>query len=215
VREIPSLHYQELFQSCATLIKGKVKRLPGLYAARQSIEAAQPERDNWQTFYWFASNTTELLDHYRSYCERLWRYYEVHGAAPRLDRAAFQKTLDLSHAVYFSAGCPPAYFYSVLQPLWPKDPFVEPGRADHVGKLGTVSASAPAKKWTVRSVLSAARVVLRAARYAPHRHSLNWRVRRLGGTPWICHPPWNLRWLTGQPEFRRTYLDLCLYLDSR
>ncbi len=219
VQGIPSLHYQELFQSVATLIKGKVKRLTGLYAARQSIAAAQPERENWQTYYWFAASPAEVLEHYRAYCDDLWRFYEAHGDVPRLDRAAFQKTLDLSHAVYFSAGCPPAYFYSVLQPLWPQDPFVEPGRTDLFGQLGAGaggSAGPPGKRrWTLRSALSAARLVLRAARYAPHRHSLNWRARRLGGTPWNCRLPWNLRWLAGQPEFRRTYLELCLYLDSR
>lgn len=219
VQGIPSLHYQELFQSVATLIKGKVKRLAGLYAARQSIAAAQPERENWQTYYWFAANPVEVLEHYRTYCDDLWRFYEAHGAAPRLDRPAFQKALDLSHAVYFSAGCPPAYFHSVLQPFWPQDGFVQPGRTDLFGQLGGdagASAGPPGKRrWTLRSALSAARLVLRAARYAPYRHSLNWRARRLGGTPWNCRLPWNLRWLAGQPEFRRTYLELCRYLDSR
>lgn len=217
VQGVPTLHFQELFQSVATLIKGKVKRLSGLYAARQSIEAAQPERDNWQTYYWFASNPAELLNHYRNYCDNVWWFYESHVAEPRLDRTAFQKTLDLSHAVYFSAGCPPAYFYSVLQAYWPQDGFVDPDGQDLFGQLGTGknTAALPRSKWTLRYVLSAARTVLRAARYAPYRHSLNWRAQRLGGTPWDCRLPWNLRWLAAQPEFRRTYMELCLYLDSR
>jgi glycosyltransferase domain-containing protein len=213
VQNIPSLHYQELFQSVATLIKGKVKRLPGFYAARQSIAAAQPERDNWQTYYWFASNPVELLDQYRSYCNELWRYYEAHGAQPRLDRAAFQKALDLAHAVYFSAGCPPEYFYSVLQSLWPNDPYQKPAHMEAFGQLGGPGGARP--KWTVRSVLSAARTVLRAARYVPHWYSLNLRARRLGSTPWNCRLPWTLRWLAGQPAFRNAYLELVLYLDSR
>ncbi|MGH8743316.1 MAG: TIGR00180 family glycosyltransferase, partial [Burkholderiales bacterium] len=33
---VPSYHYQELFQSVAALIMGKVKRFPTIYAARQS-----------------------------------------------------------------------------------------------------------------------------------------------------------------------------------
>ena len=41
------------------------------------------------------------------------------------------------------------------------------------------------------------------------------QARAAGGTPWRCRLPWNLRWLAAQPEFRRTYLDLCAYLDSR
>jgi hypothetical protein len=57
--------------------------------------------------------------------------------------------------------------------------------------------------------------VLRAARYAPHRHSLNWRAWRLGTARWNCRPPWNMRWLAGQPGFRNAYLELVLYLNSR
>lgn len=227
VQRIPSLHYQELFQSVAALIKGKVRRLVSLYAARQSIEAAQPERENWQTYYWFADSAAEMLEHYRRYSDDLWRFYEAYAAAPRLDRTAFQKTLDLSHAVYFSAECPPAYFYSVLQPLWPQDEFARPERADLFGQLrngtnstadagaGAVADQAANLELTLLSVLSNARLLLRAARYAPLGRSLDWRVRRLGGTPWKCRLPWKLRWLAGQPEFRRTYLELCLYLDSR
>lgn len=224
VRSIPSLHFQELFQSVATLIKGKVKRLPVLYAARQSIEAAQPERDNWQTYYWFASNAAELLQHYRNYAGDLWLFYEAHGGASRLDRVAFQRMLDMSHAVYFSANCPPPYFYSVLQEWWPQDGFVEPGHTDLFDQLdasesaiaaAAVFGSIPKSRWTLCSLFSAAREVLLATCYLPHRRFLDWQARRLGGTAWTCRLPWNLRWLAGRPHFRRTYLDLCLYLDSR
>jgi glycosyltransferase domain-containing protein len=225
VASIPSLHYQELFQSVATLIKGKVKRLTCLYAARQSIAAAQPERDNWQTYYWFADNAAGLLDQYRTYCEELWRFYEAHGAQPRLGRREFQRALDLSHAVYFSYGCPAEYFHSVLAPLWPQDRYVQLRGVDLFSQVGAAEikdaggapppAVPPTAKRSLRSVLSRARTVLRAARYAPHRRSLNWRARRLGGTPWNCRLPWNMRWLAARPEFRRTYLELCAYLDSR
>src|SRR5262249_42353188 len=37
---MPTLHFQELFQSVAALIKGKVHRFPTLYGARQSCPAA-------------------------------------------------------------------------------------------------------------------------------------------------------------------------------
>lgn len=238
---IPSLHFQELFQSVATLIKGKVKRFPRLYAARQSCTPAQPERDNWQTYYWFAGNSTELLDHYRVYCDDLWRFYETHGQAPRLDRAAFRKTLDLAHAVYFSAGCPPEYFHSVLQQYWPDDRFAASARIDldqlilkyHASgriqqspidlfdQLRSTDAADSGKnggapsKFNFHYLLAATLLALQAARFAPSRLSLDWRARRLGATPWRCSLPWDLCWLAGQPEFRSTYLELCRYLDGR
>ena len=69
VRKIPSLHFQELFQATAALIKGKTHRLAEFFACRQHCEPAEPGRENWQTFYWFASNPDEFIRHYRSYCD--------------------------------------------------------------------------------------------------------------------------------------------------
>ena len=125
VAGLPTLHYQELFQSVAALIKGKVHRFPRFYAARRSGPAAEPERDKWQTYYWFADNPTEFLQHYLAYRERLWAFYQAQGAEPRFDQDTFFKILDVSHAIYFSKGCPPAYFHSVLQQYWPADRFVD------------------------------------------------------------------------------------------
>ena len=47
----PSLHFQELFQSAATLIKGKVSRFPTFYVGRRAGPEAEPGRDKWQTYY--------------------------------------------------------------------------------------------------------------------------------------------------------------------
>lgn len=130
VHRMPTLHYQELFQSVAVLILGKAKRFGRFYAARQSCEAAQPERDKWQTYYWFAENPAEVLQHYGEYRGALWAFYEANGAAPRLERPQFERAMDLAHAVYFATGCPPEYFYSMLQPMWPDDPYVRVGRLE-------------------------------------------------------------------------------------
>ena len=37
----------------------------------------------------------EFLRHYSAYTEEVWKFYEQHVAAPRLERAAFQKAMDL------------------------------------------------------------------------------------------------------------------------
>jgi hypothetical protein len=137
-----------------------------------------------------------------------------------LDRQAFQRSLDLAHAVYFGKGCPPTYFYSCLQAYWPNDPFVEPAAVDLFNHLGTgqppvLAPTARPSRWSMRYVIDASRLVLRAVKTSPHRMSLDWRVKRLGGTPWKLCLPWTVSWLSVNPEFRRTYLELCFYLNAR
>ena len=221
VAAIPTLHYQELFQSVAAVIKGRVHRFPRLYAARQSCDPAEPERDKWQTFYWFAEDIPELLEHYRAYREELWRFYEAYSAAPKLDKAAFLKTLDLSHAVYFAKRCPVDYLHSVLQPYWPEEGYTQPDQVDIFPQIApaaisTTSAAAPPKpaRWTLRWYPLAVRYVLQSAQAAPYIARMNWRVRNACRTAWKCKLRWGVRWLASVPEFRSTYFELCQYLDG-
>jgi len=211
VPTLPTLHYQELFQSVAALIKGKVHRFPRLYAARQSCEPAEPTRDKWQTYYWFADDPAEILEHYRTYRSAVWTFYESRVALPRLGRAAFFRVLDLAHAVYFSAQCPPAYFHSVLEAYWPEDRYVDLEKGDMFEQLhGRTAAS----RWPPERLLGAARHVLRAAWSAPAVARLDRDVRKAYRTPWRCRLPVRLRWLAGNAEFRGTYFELCHYLDA-
>lgn len=226
VQTIPTLHYQELFQSVAALIKGKVWRFPRIYAVRQSCDPAEPTRDKWQTYYWFGDNAAEFLQHYGTYSGEVWKFYERHAAAPRLERVAFQKALDLSHTVYFSKGCPPDYFYSLLQPLWPGDGYVQPGQVDLFSQLGAPPSVAPTaapaggpvsahpKKWSPRWIYLATRYVLQASKSAPFIYRLNWQVKNARHTPWRLRLPWSVRWLARIPAFRGAYFELCIYLDG-
>jgi len=231
VAALPTLHYQELFQSVAALIKGKVQRFPRLYAARQSCSPAEPERDKWQTYYWFADNPAEVLDHYRSYRDEVWKFYEAHGSTPRLDKDAFVRALDLAHAVYFSAACPPEYFHSVLQPYWPEDPYLEvadvdlfdrlrsPGRASsrEAGEAtprGRPGTPAGPQKWSAAWARAALRFAPSAALAAPRLARLNHQVQRTCRSPWKCRLPVRLRWLAGVEDFRKFYFELCRYLDQ-
>ncbi len=226
VQTIPTLHYQELFQSVAALIKGKVWRFPRIYAVRQSCDPAEPTRDKWQTYYWFGDNAEEFLRHYRAYTGEVCKFYEKHAVAPRLDRSAFLKALDLSHTVYFSKGCPPDYFYSLLQPLWPGDGYVQPGQVDLFAQLGAppevMPAVAPAggaasgypRKWSLRWIYLATRYVLQASKSAPYIFRLNRQVKKARRTEWRLHLPWSVRWLARIPAFRGAYFELCIYLDG-
>jgi glycosyltransferase domain-containing protein len=226
VSALPTLHYQELFQSVAALVKGKVKRFQTLYAGRQSCDPAEPGRDKWQTYYWFADDPTELLRHYRAYCGELWKFYDTHGPAPRLDRAAFFKVLDLAHTVYFSAGCPPRYFYEKLQLLWPDDNYLEAGRMDLMDGLGRprgmpkrqlcwqldshVLQIPPTQKYPWSLAFWYGWLALRAA---PRLLLIDRQAAQTCATAWKCKLPLDLRWLASTPEFQRAYFEFCFYLD--
>jgi len=114
LHQIPSLHYQELFQSVAALLKGKTHRLSEYYAARQHCEPADGSRDKWQTYYWFSENSSEFLSHYISYRNTLWDYYCSVSEETQLDNSDFISAIDKVHAMFFSLNFPPQYFHGEL-----------------------------------------------------------------------------------------------------
>lgn len=218
--ELPSLHFQELFQSCAALLKGKVKRFPSFYAARRSGPAAEPDRDKWQTYYWFAENPSEIGAHYLDYRARLRSFAEEHGEASNLDPAAFARVMDICHAIYFSRGCPPAYFHSVLQPLWPGDDFVK--QQDDLFRLISPLGGERRLAWAerlMRKVLRKLRRMQRPRQSGTGGHEiaitdLDRAIAASGATAWTIELPVGLKWLAGNDGFRTSYRQLCLYLDS-
>jgi len=185
------------------VILGKVKRFPLLYAARQTGPRAQPAQSRWQTHHWFAENPGEVLQHYPAYCEEVWKFYEAHALAPRLDKAAFERTLHLAHAVYFSAGCEPGFLHSTLQSYWPQDAYVDVREIDLLAQLAPAGGSGHAL----------GRLWQRVARRAQNV-SLGFGLSRLGGAPWRPHLPLKLHWLAHNADFRASWLELCRYLDA-
>lgn len=220
VAGLETLHYQELFQSIAALIRGKVRRFAKFYAARRSGPAAEPGRDKWQTYYWFADDPAEFMQHYLAYREHLWKFYGEHAAEPRLDRSAFFKVLDLSHAMYFSKGCPPAYFHSVLQPLWPDDELIE--KRGDLFQVIRHGASRPGFGLTERLIIKALRRLRawqrpRTGAAMPAAEALAALDREIWSscrTPWTCELPLGLKWLAANDDFRASYRELCVYLDA-
>jgi len=216
VAALPSLHYQELYQSVAALLIGKVHRFPKIYAGRRSCEAAEPERDKWQTYYWFADNPTEVLAHYQIYREALWTFYQT-IESNGLGRDDLLKAVDVAHAVYFSRGCPPRYFHDSLRPrLWPNEEFEDVTTSDLFRRLrapdsGTRAKSRLARLWFTLRRRHRARA---RARRANDLDALNARIKAEGETPWSCRLPVGLLWLADVEDFQEKYRDLCLYLDS-
>ncbi|MEM9209896.1 MAG: TIGR00180 family glycosyltransferase [Pseudomonadota bacterium] len=220
VAALPSLHYQELFQSTAAMILGKVARLPVFYAARRSGPAAEPDRDKWQTYYWFAEDPTEFMQHYRDYRDHLWSFYQTHSGSAALSRGEFDRICDMCHIMYFSKNCPPAYFHSVLQPFWPNDAFDE-REGDLFADLGP-GEDVPERSagWLEALLSKMLQAVTHARRFEPTENaktdleSLNAEVRALGGTSWNAKIVRDLSWLANNDDFRRRYLNLCEYLNA-
>jgi len=219
VSSLPTLHYQELFQSVAALIKGKVHRFPKFYAARRSGPAAEPDRTRWQTYYWFAENPAEFLEHYFHYRDGLWDFYTRYGAEPRLDRDAFFKVLDVAHSMYFSNGCPPRYFHSVLQQYWPDDGLVD----KHVDLFQMIRHNGSRRKLssTERLTLKLLRRLRRwqrpssdSAIVAAALSALDREIQSKSRRPWKCELPAGLKWLVTNEDFRASYRELCSYLDA-
>lgn len=213
VRQIDSLHYQELFQAVGALLIGKSHRLPLIYAGRQSCEPADPARDRWQTFYWFAQDRQEFLEHYRTYRGVLRDFYDRHGAGPKLDHAQLEQALDLAHTVFFSVNCPPEYFHSVLQPLWPGESFVEISRREP-GVLRHLMG--PLRTWRHRRqsrLIDWARTRVSTDVGFKRARSLDREVHKVSRTAWNCLLSSDLAWLERNEVFRRGYVDLCDYLD--
>ena len=230
---ISTTHYQELFQSAATLILGKAKRLPVFYGARQSGPPAQADLDKWQTFHWFADNPSEVLDSYTTYRSLLWDYYQMHGAKPQLVQQQFLTALDLAHAVYFSAGCSPEYFFSRLQPLWPSEQYLRRGRLDTLPEarkllyvkrhfwpgrqqandiLDQMRLSSRLGAWSRDGLVGGLRFLFQTAMGCVVLLGMRARFAIAARQILQCHLPGHLVWMAGRKSFRDAYKELCVYL---
>lgn len=233
--KLDTLLFQELFQSVAAVIKGKVKRFRSLYAARQYGPPAEPQRANWNTFQWFAENPGEVLERYRAYRETICTFYEMSAPEPRLDKGALSRTLDLAHAVYFSSGSHPRNFYSALQKYWPGDPYrmigpldllrladkqmafmraVHPDGDPGADMIEQLQTAAGISRWVGAGILAALRYTWLATWWVAKAARLDFEIRRDCRTPWRCRLPFTARWLAAAPKFRSSYLELCRYLDQ-
>lgn len=235
LRPITTIHFQELFQSVAAVIQGKAKRLPVIYGARRSGPPAETARDKWQTYSWFADNPAEVLEHYRIYRDLLEAFYQAHVTEPRSPRQEFVKMLDLAHAVYFAAGCPPDYFFSKLQPLWPQDSYRRVGRLDNLREAGRLAAmkrallpdrqqeldvleqfrlSSDTRDGANSGLVGGVRFLCESALgYARLMH-LNSAGNQSRNGGWRCRLPKPLLWMAASPLFRNTCFELRHYLGK-
>lgn len=207
-----SLHYQELFQATAALLLGKSHRLPIFYAARQHCNPADLSRDKWQTYYWFADNPKEFISHYLTYREELWNFYQAYSPEKNYNQDLFMRLMDISHAMYFGVGCPPAYFHSTLQEAWPKDIFQKPGYLTDICN----QLKSSRRIWLESKIEEFVEVLpkLVASLYWPGSlRKLDRGVQKNTQSKWKCKLNWKLRWLARVGNFQDAYLELCKYMS--
>ncbi|RDI48149.1 TIGR00180 family glycosyltransferase [Aquicella lusitana] len=214
VSKNPSLHYQELFQATSALLIGKSHRLPIFYAARQHCDPADMNRDKWQTYYWFAENPKEFMEHYLLYREELWNFYQNHVAEQKYSKETFFQIMDIAHAMYFGVGCPPEYFHSVLQNKWPADVYQKSNLfsenvCNHLKSTRRVWLEASIEniiKWMPKILLSYYSLW--------DMRKLNKKIQRYTKANWKCALARELKWLAGVDSFGHAYQELCLYLGQ-
>ncbi len=232
---ISTIHFQELFQSVAAVIQGKAQRLPVIYGARRSGPPAETDRNKWQTYSWFADNPAEVLEHYRIYRDLLETFYQAHVTEPRSPRQEFVRMLDLAHAVYFAAGCPPDYFFSKLQPLWPEDSYRRVGRLDNLLEAGRLAAmkrallpdrqqeldvleqfrlSSDTRDWASSGLVGGVRFLCESALGYLRLMHLNAAGNQSNSGAWRCRLPKPLTWMAANPSFRNGYFELHHYLGK-
>lgn len=224
---LPTLHYQELYQSVAALIKGKVHRLPLIYAARQSCSPADPERDKWQTHYWFADDPRQFVGEYQTYIEHVGEFYRTHAKEAELTQSDFFKIMDVVHAAYFAKEFDPEYYWSQMARHWPDDRSkftltkATWRETDSRHLTGILLKDLP---WT-----ASARLVLALRRWLPtaadtgsdalglvHRawsQRLGRREREQDG--WKYRLPIELHWLPATPQFQAAWGELRGFLNGK
>jgi len=217
LHQIPSLHFQELFQSVSTMIKGKVHRSNDIYGARQTCEAAEPTRNKWQTFYWFAEDQTEIFEHYRLYCDDLWGFYLNEKSPGKLDRNKFNKIINLTHASYFTIAKAHNYFKTILEEYWHDDQ-KQRGIIDKFNELKQISESK--KDITYMILLKILSLVedklslYQQSSIKKSKISLDKESKDITNIAFRCELVDDIGWLVINEKFRKAYKELCIYLSD-
>ena len=113
--DIKSHHFEELFQSVAFVLLGKTYRMPEFFAARNRVQPADKNRENWQTYMWFAKDSEEFISHYGEYRSKLYEFVTKHTIEFVGSKFDFLKVIDISHAIFFSENCNSVFFVEELK----------------------------------------------------------------------------------------------------
>jgi glycosyltransferase domain-containing protein len=121
--QLDSLHYQELFQAFSATMLGRSVRLDVPYAGRHSGPAAEPDRENWQTYDWFAEDPKAFLTSYVVYRQALLDFYCDNKGEPLPNDVRLSDVLDMAHATYFTQHIHPTFFFTKTMAGYPDVPY--------------------------------------------------------------------------------------------
>lgn len=210
-RGIDSLHYQELFQSVATCLKGRVTRLPVILTSRQQTEPADPSRKNWQTFEWFFEDRASFVHEYLVYRAALIKFHEAHLATVQGGAGSHEEKLDIAHIKYFSVG------FSKLR-LSNKVDYAPLSWEQNRGQESLLNhRKSSMRNFLLRSFTIILEEITRIANQKAVPGLLiflNWKVRARYGPGFSCVFPGGETWLAHLPEFHRCYDRLSKYYSD-
>lgn len=214
VSQNQSLHFQELFQSTATLLMGKTHRMPIIYAARQSCDPADPGRDNWQTCYWFASNRQEMFIHYDIYRNHLIDFYTNNIKRQEYSPNELMKLIDIVHAMFFSAEFHQSYFYSLYESKWKtltfKKPCDEANSVLHDLRPGYMCLFTQLRG-SLNTIYQS--IFLNSFIHRLRLKWLNYLIFKETQTKWRCLLSRNDLWISRMKTFKIDCKELCCYLS--
>ena len=118
VEKIDSLHYQELCQTFCALTLGKHVRMDDIFCGRQHTEAAEPDRTNWQTYYWFNENPKEFLQHYKTYEATIADFLK--SELSDISDEGAEQLIRSMHALFFANHFPKFYFLDKVNENMPE-----------------------------------------------------------------------------------------------
>jgi len=209
---LESLHFQELMQSSAIVLLGKVHRLPVFYAARQQCIPADLKREKWQTYYWFAENPSEFFEHYLAYRTTLADFYLEYGVNSSVGVMEFFRAVDIAHSVFFSKNCPNAYLLDQVKSFCKINSIDQKTTDNLLQEFKSPFRLKVERK--IRRMTEFVNIVVGSLPMPWHLYSLNREVRSRGRIGFRCVPAKRNAWILGHVQFRSAFHELCNYLES-
>ena len=193
----------------AVVLKGKTYKLPIYYAGRQKCEMADPSLKRWQTYYWFAENRIEFLEHYNEYRNELFEFYKEYVIDLGLESSNFIQLMDLAHASFFSKNCAFDYFNGIANQHFSLDRYSDE-ETDIIQNM-----KSPARQYIEKLLEYSTKIInigIRGFSFPWHLMILNKSMNKKYGYSYKCKLSKRIKWISAEKEFQYAYKELYMYL---